>query len=218
MNKKIIISRYKEDFSWIKDYPYDYVVYNKGEPIEDNPHILNVEDIGENVRDICHFIWINYDDLPDIMVFLQGYPFDHCAKKEFDKLIHNEFLTPLEYYGDYPSNAWERRTPDGKFLEINNSWYINHFNNEYKQECKYSSFDEFMTHYFEDYVALDWVRFPPGAQIIVPKEKVLYYPRKFWETMMNDLNSQLPTEAHIVERSMWYIMSDIYKPRKEFYE
>jgi hypothetical protein len=31
MIRKIIISRYNEDISWIKEYPYDYIVYNKGE-------------------------------------------------------------------------------------------------------------------------------------------------------------------------------------------
>jgi len=46
---------------------------------------------------------------------------------------------------------------------------------------------------------------------------VIQYPQKFWETLMNELNSRTPTEGHLLERSFWYIFTGSYKLRKELY-
>jgi len=217
MNKLFIISRYKEDYNWITEYTNDYLIYNKGEPILDD-NIINVENTGGNQRDICRFIVHNYDNLPDIMVFIQAYPFDHCSQSVFNKLIQNTEFTSLEYYGNTPSNNWETRYANGEFGEINNGWYIDAHNGSNNQTCRYSSFDEFMNRYFRDYQHVDFVRFAPGSQYLVPKERVLQYPKKFWEALMNELNSKTPTEGHIIERAFWYIFTGSYKLRKEFYE
>ena len=63
---KIIISRFKENFDWVKKYTDNYLIYNKGEPIDDS-HIINAENIGGNQRDIFRFICDYYDDLPNLM-------------------------------------------------------------------------------------------------------------------------------------------------------
>ena len=214
--KKFIVSRYNEDFSWVKEYTNNYIVYNKGtEILEEN--IFNTENIGGNQRDIVHYIYTNYDNLPDTMVFLQGYPFDHCKKEVFDILIKNNTFTPLEYYGMIPSHG-ENRDTNGGFLEINSSWYIQAVNTHNNQTCRYSSFDEFMRKYFENYIPLTWVRFPPGSQFIIPKENAVQYPKKFWKAIMEELGSKSPTEGHIIERALWHIFNGTYKLRKEFYE
>jgi hypothetical protein len=75
-----------------------------------------------------------------------------------------------------------------------------------------------MNKYFEDYQHLDWIRFSPGSQYIVEDEQAKQYPRKFWECLMNELNSKSPTEGHIIERALYYILIGSYKLRKEFYE
>lgn len=72
---KLILSRYKEDFSWIKEYTDNYFVYNKGEVIEGDYRILNVENIGGNQRDIFKFIIDNYENLPELMAFVQAFIF-----------------------------------------------------------------------------------------------------------------------------------------------
>jgi len=217
VEKLFVVSRYKEDYNWITEYTNDYLIYNKGEPIEDDAHIVNTENIGGNQRDITKFCYENYDNLPDITIFIQAFPFDHCKKEVFDQLIQNTEFTALEYYGSTPSNNWETRYANGEFGEINNSWYINAHNSSNNQTCRYSGFDEFMNKYFEDYRRVDFVRFAPGSQYLVPKESVLQYPKKFWEALMNELNSKTPTEGHIIERSFWYIFTDSYRLRKEFY-
>ena len=218
VEKLFVVSRYKEDYIWISEYTSDYLIYNKGEPIEDDAHIINTENIGGNQRDICKFIADNYDNLPNITIFCQSFPYDHCRKDVFNKLIQNTEFTSLEYYGNTPANNWETRYADGEFGEINNSWYIGAHNASNNQTCRYSGFDEFMNTYFEDYHHVDFVRFAPGSQYLIPKENVLQYPRKFWEALMNELNSKTPTEGHLLERAFWHIFTGSYKLRKELYE
>ena len=205
MNKKIVISRYNEDISWINNYSYDYIVYNKGEKIEEVHNVLNVENIGNNQRDIFQFIVENYDNLPNIIVFVQGNPYDHCKKEKFDKLILSEQFTSLESYEDIIQSNAQTLDKYGGFMEINNSWYINHYNNTLGQTCAWTSFNHFMDSCFVNYVSNHWNRFAPGSQYIITKEIAHHYPKNFWKFLMNVLNKNHMTEGHVIERSLWMI-------------
>lgn len=218
VDKLFILSRYNEDYSWIEEYTEDYLIYNKGNPILDNPKIINTENIGGNQRDIAKFAYENYENLPDIMIFIQSFPFDHCKKEIFDELIKNTEFTALEYYGNTPANAWEARDENGGFKEINNDWYISAHNKTYNLTCRYSSFDELMNKYFEDYSHIGYIRFAPGSQYLITKKEILQYPKYFWKYFMEELTTKNSTEAHIIERSLWYVLNGSYTLRKEFYE
>jgi len=213
-----IISRYSEGYSWIEEYSQDYLIYNKGEPVLDNPKIINTENVGGNQRDVAKFAYENYDNLPNIMIFIQAFPFDHCKKEVFDEIIKQHKFTALEYYGNTPANGWEQRDESGGFCELNNNWYITAHNATYGLTCKYDSFDEFMNKYFDNYNHVDFIRFAPGSQYLVTPKEILQYPRNFWKSLMEELITKNSTEAHIVERSFWYILSGTYNLRKEFYE
>jgi len=210
---KVIITRFNEDYSWIKEYTDNYIIYNKGIPIQEE-RVINTENIGGNQRDILEYIFENYENLPRLMGFIQAYPFDHCKKEIFDKLIYAENFTPLEYYGKIPANNYENRDENGGFMERNNSWYISAHNKSNNQTCKYTSFDEFMTKYFPNYVSLEWIRFTPGSQYIIEKEQALNYPKEFWQLLMNELNGYNMTEAHIIERALYYILKGKYAWKK----
>ena len=211
-----VISRFNEDISWLDSYTSKYLVYNKGNFISEDNRIIPAKNLGGNQRDEFQFIVNCYECLPPLTAFIQADPFPHCKKEIFDKLIYNDSFTQLEYYGMVPANGCEGRTIDGKFLEANVSWYIPAHNATHNQTCRYSSFDQFMNHYFENYVHLDWLQFSPGSQYIVPKANILYYPKDFWESLMNELNSLTPTEGHIIERALYYIFTNAYK-LKELY-
>ena len=219
MNKPkafFVISRYKEDLSWIKEYTNDYLVYNKGEPILDNPHIINAENIGMNLGDMCKFIYQNYDQLPPLVAFLQAHIWDHCDKDHFDKLIYNDHFTALEYYGPTPANDWEARTIDGEFLEVNNSWYVPAHYSAKGKVCKYLTFDIFMNKYFNNYVHPDWIRFAPGAQYIVEKWRMLHYPKEFWKSMMEEQPDNFMTEGFMIERAIWMIFQNTLILRESY--
>lgn len=211
MDKLFIVSRYNEDFSWIKEYTNQYIVYNKGVPIED-PHVINTENIGNNQRDIFKFVYENYTELPDVLVFIQANPFDHCPKEAFEGLIKDDYFTAIESYGP-PVNGWERRDGLGGYMELNNNWYIQAKNQEFNTTCKYNSFNEFMDHYFTNYIHSDWIRFTPGSQYIITKEIVLHYPKSFWKELLDELPRNNMTEGHIIERALWNIFQCIWEAR-----
>ena len=213
-----VISRYNEDFNWIYNYTENFLIYNKGEPIEGDSRILNVSNIGKNIRDIPEFIYSKYDNLPDLILFIQANPWDHCKKEIFDELIQRDTFTPIEYYGAIPANSWEGRTLDGGFMEINNSWYISATKPETDTECKYSSFDEFMNKYFDNYAAMEFIRFAPGAQYLITKEEGLQYPRSFWESLKLEMQGRNSIEGYIIERALWLIFTHPFNLRKEFFE
>jgi len=105
----------------------------------------------------------------------------------------------------------QNRDVDGGFMEINNSWYIQAVNADKGQKCRYGSFDEFMRKYFEDYVPQTWIRFPPGSQFLITRENAVQYPKSFWEDLMYELEAKSPTEAHIIERALYYILTGKFK-------
>jgi len=225
MTKKIpaflVISRYNENVDWLKEYtPLDALIINKGEQpfhpysYDNNIEVIPALNLGGNQRDICWFAYTHYEYLPKLIAFIQAYPFDHCKKEIFDERIYQKTFTKLEYYGIIPSNNFERRTTDGGFAEINNSWYIDAHNKSKNQTCSFHSFDHFMYTYFSDYNHLDVVVFSPGSQYIVEKEQILQYPRVFWKELMEMLNTKSPTEGHIIERALFYIFAGTYKLRE----
>ena len=94
---KIIISRFNEDLSWMRENPFNkfrYIVYNKGinEQFEkcNVDEIVNLPNIGKCDHTYLYHIVNNYDNLNDINVFFPG-----CLNIEFKK---NEAKQILKSY------------------------------------------------------------------------------------------------------------------------
>jgi len=206
----LVISRYKEDISWIKNYTDLYVIYNKGEKLPKEYNQILSPNIGGNQYDIFRFIHDNYETLPELIAFVQGNPFDHCLPERFNQLIYNESYTPL--FGDI-------NYPHGTYSELNSNWYINGYFNSHKPQSKFNSFDEYMNYIFEDYTPLDTLYFPPGSQLIVEKKRCLFYSKKFWDKLMNinclEEGMIGGREAHIIERSIQLIFENKYKEKTQ---
>ena len=227
MRPFFIISRYKEDVSWLKDYTQsNYLIYNKGEDdIEDFQssywHVVARPNFGGNQYDICYFIYNHYERLPELMCFLQGNPFDHCNREKFDALIKNTGFTAVESYEDNPENDVHKKDVDGGYMEINSGWYIEAHNGKliedgFEISCKFT-FETFMSYLFEDYQSLSFIRFAPASQYIVTKAQCLQYSRNFWKKIMDVFPTTIGinggTEAHIIERALWNIFNGTYKER-----
>lgn len=212
----LVVSRFKENIDWVDEYTDKYLIYNKGEFIREDPRIISVENTGGNQKDIFRFVVDYYDNLPELMAFVQAYPFDHCKEEVFARIICNDFYTPLEYYGMTPANSFEERSHTGGFMEVNNNWYIHAHSQSNNQTCRYSSLDEFMNKYFENYQHTDYIRFTPGSQFIIEKHQILYYPKRFWQSLFDELPRNNMTEAHIIERSMNMILTNWLILREEW--
>lgn len=75
---KIIITRFYEDTSWVKDLKHPYIIYNKN-PKDKNLYEHNLPNKGLCEHTLFHYIVENYDNLPDYLANVQGNPFDHCT-------------------------------------------------------------------------------------------------------------------------------------------
>jgi hypothetical protein len=204
----LVISRYNEDINWVKSLTSDYIIYNKGETLPPEYNQFQLPNFGANQYDIFHYIYKNYDNLPDLIAFMQGDPFDHCLFERFNQLIYNESYTLL--FGD-------ARYPHGEYYEDNSNWYIDASFNSHKPSSKFNSFNEYMSYMFEDYTPLNSLYFPPGSQLIVEKERCLFYSKEFWKKLMDVIcieeGMNGGREAHIVERSIQLIFENKYKEK-----
>jgi hypothetical protein len=209
-----VISEYKNDISWVENYTHKYIIYDKSNTLPAGPKILKVENRGYNIWDMLDFIIRNYNNLPSITAFLEGFPYDHCRKETFDKLIYNETFTPIEDYSHYAEYYAHKKDIDGGYMEINSSWYLEDKNPPQKVHRYYSSYNEFLADVFINPEFPQWIRFSPGAQYLVPKENILFYSKKFYEKLIRLVDyAELPTEAHLLERAMYTIFTNKFKEK-----
>jgi hypothetical protein len=95
MKKSImaVIARYNEPVDWIENIGLDYIIYNKGNKIDSNhidfERIVHVPNEGREGETYLRYITENYEEIPDLVVFLQGNPFDHFPRL-FEVLKENE--------------------------------------------------------------------------------------------------------------------------------
>jgi len=212
---KIIVSRYKEDYNWVKEYTDDYLVYNKGYPIFEK-NIINTPNLGGNQRDIFKYIFENYNNLPELMAFVQAEPFDHCEKDIFDKKIYNTVFTCLETPSPFTSGRKEYNSM--YYMEPN---VANRFlGGTYKTLEGYNqgitSVDMFMEKYFSNYEHLNVIRFTPGSQYIIERRQALKYPKALYKNMMNEMNYRSSVISHIVERCIYIIFTNEYIVNEQF--
>lgn len=73
---QIVVAKYQEDVRWVSVFAgLSVTVYDKGDPLSPN----SLPNVGREAHTYLHHIINNYDALPDVTVFLQGNPFDHCG-------------------------------------------------------------------------------------------------------------------------------------------
>jgi len=77
MDKFAIVSRYKENISWVQHLNCNYKIYNKGNEIHLPSECLT--NVGRESQTFLNFIVNNYHNIKDstLYCFLQGNPFDH---------------------------------------------------------------------------------------------------------------------------------------------
>lgn len=78
MQKGLVIAKFNEDLSWIELLrEFEVTVYSKLAG-ERNPSYKILLNIGRESHTYLHHIVTNYNCMPDLCVFCQGNPFDHC--------------------------------------------------------------------------------------------------------------------------------------------
>jgi len=113
MNRLIVIAKFKEDVSWVKDLTVDFVCYNK----------LNgsLPNVGREAHTYLHHIVQNYNILYDEMIFTQGNPFDHCDS--FIDVANTDTLaSEFVVFSKWIVDCDEFGAPNHRGLDIKSVW------------------------------------------------------------------------------------------------
>jgi hypothetical protein len=235
----LCISSYDNDLEWVGNYPNPHLIYDKtwnGGSYKDvvvkpsglkekYPHynIVNASPNGYNIYDYMTFILDHYDNLPDVISFIKGNTAGrHVTQEFFDKIINSKCFCPIEEWTfhdlDQPAlqNGYAMLSPDGGWMETNNSWYLNTSSHPSKY---FRTYNEFMQFCFKNPVLPRYVRFAPGTNYVVPKEYILKYNKIFYENIRTFVShSQLSGESHMIERALytiWMCNFDVADTMKE---
>ena len=224
-----IISRYEEDINWLNNAPLEGVVINKGFDVETQNTSFVIEqrrNFGANQYDLCNYIYQNYEQLPELIMFIQANPFDHCSERIFYQKVSARqpcFLDDAALTA-IPNRGWRKSLEiDGGFSEKNTNWYIAEVNKLVFKKfnyitCQIASYDEFMSAIFQNYSRLEWLRFAPGSQYIVSSCQCRRYTRNFWKVLRDFIPSvegmNGGAEVHILERALGIIFLGIFDENK----
>ena len=201
------VSYYEGNLDLLKYAGEDYLVYFKGEENRESyeafsgPNKVWIENTGYNLSAYLRFIDDHYDDLPEIVVFCKNstYP-RHVSEDCFSRLCMRDVYTPI-----VDPKSWEGMnfpvavmSTAGDFLEINDSWYSRKKRGRY-----FNDFQSFFRFLFPDTREPTYVRFGPGANVVVPRAHILLRSRAFYRNLRSFIGYEpLAVESFFVERAL----------------
>jgi len=207
--KKIVISTYNFDLNWIELLfengfsKEDVVIYNRSVDNVDWSKfgtVIHSENIGSNIYDILRYICSSYDNLSDINFFIKGnilfkfgslgledspegkvkynikYPTSYyTTEKRLLRALRAEYFLPIERY--HP--ATEIVINGGKFIQ---KYWVppSDLPAQY-----FSSYEDLANSLFSNAICapIEYQRFCPGANYVVPKEVILKYSIDLYEKL-----------------------------------
>jgi hypothetical protein len=158
----LVIAKYNEDISWIKNVDIPYIIYNKGNKPIEGCNIISLPNIGRESHTYLSFIIENYYNLPENIIFCQGDPFPHC----------NNFLDLIKNYNinqDIINLSHGMVTED---LEGRPNAY------------GYGMLD--MLHLLNIPLTVDKFIFPAGAQFTINKKCIINKSLNWWENSLSE--------------------------------
>ena len=212
----LVVSKYKENLSWINPYIINMMnsikgasitkirkfIYSKFEDEDDN-HCIKLPNIGNESHTYLHHIINYYDDLSDYVLFSQGNPLDHTPYFDAD-------LLNIPFFDFFPIGTTrhvddESGYPNGYVLKngvIQNDHCYNDFYKDVFGIC-----------------AIPPKRFiyVVGSIFSVKREIIRNYPIEFYINIINlikkydSFNYSWVTWGHFMER-MW---TQIFNIKKE---
>lgn len=119
---QLVVARYGEDLSWLREMGLPCVVYNKGPELDlgrlpPGTEVVALPNVGREAHTYFTHILANYGRLPGFTAFLQGNPFAHLAPPEEPKItpqgLRTRLLTLAARDTPFAGLAWFRLRCDG---------------------------------------------------------------------------------------------------------
>jgi hypothetical protein len=201
MSVEIVVARYNEDVSWLKEIDHPVVLYNKNEePIIDIPahvHFINdVPNVGREAYVYLKYIVDHYDALSDITVFLQAGIHEHQAgfptPSEFIECLIEEAVSSglstrttidcIDTHGDFTIDFWYTSI-DPSLVRPLDAWF---------------------EHFTDTELPTNPLRWIPAAMFAVRQDHIRKRPRSFYTRLLHTVDHHVNPEAvYFLERS-WY--------------
>jgi len=226
MNPFFIITDYNHlsqdlSTSWIPKYAgNNYLLYDRADRWSENENIKKQKNVGENIYDMFDFIVNNYENLPEIMVFVKADVIPrHCGEDKFKKIIQNRYFTPIE---NYSRTCPPFSTGIYAYVDENDGY------NEKIQEVNYTvssvhlsryihSYQSLLNHIFENAQVPEYIRFAPGANYLLTKKDVLKYNKLFYENLRLIVSWDVrPGEAFLIERALYTLFFNDFTIREKY--
>ena len=186
MQIELVVARYLEDLSWLRNIPPQITprVYDKSPT-------GNLPNVGREAHTYLHYICENYDDLADLTVFAQGRPFDHAF--DFHKTLRA--LAGGETVADFRWLGHIIDTDDANGARLFATWSKN--NGDERLDM-----NGFHRALFGD-VGIEGppiYTFVLGAQFVASRELIRARSLAFWRRALQ-ISLEFPDAAHCYERS-----------------
>jgi hypothetical protein len=179
---QIIVARYNENIEWTMQFP-NVVICNKGAKIDWIFNQIFMENVGREGHTYYKYIYDNYENLPEHVIFLQGNPFDHSPN--IIKNLQN-YLSSDDLNVDFD------------------------FLSEHIIGCKLSGcghhpglplYEVYKNLFDIDADINSIFNFGAGAQFIVSRNRILKRPREFYLKIVQLLKYSInPIEGFVIER------------------
>jgi hypothetical protein len=229
-SRKLVVSNYCTNLEWLKTthdhgiLPEDTVIYSRtpDEYNEDFSHLgtyIKSPNVGENIYDIFRFIVENYENLPDMSIFIKGNLFSrkknqtHSHPKPGEEYEIDEF-----YYTTREKFAEALRTD--KFLPIDRYHptslsgegetfsqpvqYANFYHNGDVETRYFGDFHEISDAFFVNPPKRNVITFAPGGNYAVPKENILKYSKSLYQKLQS-IVSYVPNPPHVITSGESYL-------------
>ena len=152
---EVVISKYNEDCDWIKGIKHKTVIYDKSEnPIEGS---IKRPNVGREAETLLYHIIKNYNNLPEITIFLQGDPRSNPVKYTYEEVIE-------EVNKDHKAELKTILTWEGR-MDIKNYWL---------KSC-------YLLDNILFYPDSEMVVYSSGVQYVLPKENIVNRPIELYE-------------------------------------
>jgi hypothetical protein len=217
-NIEILIARYNEDLEWLKNKPfssYPITIYNKG--VNDNfykpsylKEVVELPNVGVNVHSYLYYIIENYDNLPDVVIFLPGSAMDKHKRNKTLKTVLNTISTNNSVFYVEKNIDYIKETLNDFNLDIYpiSNLQNRELNNDYKLEkCNIRPFGKWYDYLFPN-ISLDHINY--HAIFSVSREHILNRSKKSYKKLIKYVNNHKNEEcAHYFERSFLSIFHPI---------
>ena len=180
-NIKIIVARYNEDISWTNQFN-NVLIINKGNKLNLHNEII-YQNVGREAHSYFKYIYDNYHNLDDYLIFLQGNPFDHSPNciKTIHEIKQNANIQDLHF--KFISELVTHDKISGLIIYPNLSRVR-------------ETYTKLTGRILPDIILCGW-----GNQFMVSKKKILEKPREFYHNIIKLLDYSInPDEGFHMER------------------